>query len=87
MAAKMWSAATTDGREIFADEVAEGSSLICKYCGAGVCYVPPHVRENRGNTYWVRGYFRLLPKSSHEELVLDSQIYAIVYYCDSWSVD
>jgi hypothetical protein len=56
MAAKMWSAATTDGREIFADEVAEGSSLICKYCGAGVCYVPPHVRENRGNTYWVRGY-------------------------------
>ncbi|SAL58959.1 hypothetical protein [Caballeronia humi] len=67
MAAKMWSAATMDGREVFADEVAEGSSLRCKYCGAGVCYVPPHARENRGNTYGVRGYFRLLPKSAHEE--------------------
>ena len=67
MAAKMSSAVTRDGREVFAEEVAEVSSLICRYCGAGVCYVPPHARENRGNTYWVRGYFRLLPKSAHEE--------------------
>jgi hypothetical protein len=70
MAAKMWSAVTMEGREIFADEIAsptETSSLKCRHCGVAVSYVPPHARENRGKVYWVRGYFRLLPKCAHEE--------------------
>ncbi|KMZ11264.1 hypothetical protein BHUM_01071 [Candidatus Burkholderia humilis] len=70
MALKMSSAVTSDGRQFVADEVgilAEIPSLICASCGAGVAYVPPHARENRGNTYWVRGYFRLLPRLAHEQ--------------------
>ena len=70
MAARMWSARTTSDQEIFAEQESLALRVrpfVCKHCRAAVSYVPPHVREFRGKTYRVRGYFRLLSKAKHEK--------------------
>ncbi len=70
MAAKMSVAATIDRTKVYAETIGilpKAPPLRCLYCGAGVSFVPQHTREIGGKVFGVQGYFRLLPKTSHDE--------------------